>query len=63
MQNISDNPEQAKHLLKLMQEHNPSPMCIDLFPDMHCFQKGYRVKRVTVLWSAARNKERFSSRW
>ena len=32
------------------------------FPDMPCMKRVYRDKRASVHWSAARNKERFSSR-
>ena len=32
------------------------------FPDMPCMKKIYRDKNASVHWSAARNKERFSSR-
>ena len=33
-----------------------------LFPDMPCMKKVYRDKKASVHWSAARKKERFSSR-
>ena len=32
------------------------------FPDMPCMKRVYRDKKASVHWSAARNKERFSSR-
>ena len=33
-----------------------------VFPDMPCMKKDYRYKKASVHWSAAREKERFSSR-
>ena len=33
-----------------------------VFPDMPCMKRVYRDKKASVYWSAARNKERFSSR-
>ena len=33
----------------------------DKIPDMHCMTRVYRDKQASVHWSAARNKERFSS--
>ena len=33
-----------------------------LFPDMPCMKRVYRDKKASVHWSAARKKERFSSR-
>ena len=33
-----------------------------LFPDMPCMKRVYRDKKASFHWSAARNKERFSSR-
>ena len=40
-------------------------MCIYiyiLFPDMPCMKRVYKDEKASVHWSAARNKERFSSR-
>ena len=34
-----------------------------LFPDMPCMIRVYRNKKASVHWSAARNTERFPSRW
>ena len=32
------------------------------FPDMHCMKRVYRDKKASFHWSAAKKKERFSSR-
>ena len=32
------------------------------FPDMPCMKRVYKEKKASFHWSAARNKERFSSR-
>ena len=33
-----------------------------IFPDMLCMRRVYRDKKASAHWSAAKNKERFSSR-
>ena len=34
----------------------------EVFPDMLCMRRVYRDKKASAHWSAAKNKERFSSR-
>ena len=36
--------------------------CVPPFPDMPCMKRVYTDKKASVHWSAARKKERFSSR-
>ena len=40
----------------------PTVRDLSYFPDMPCMRRVYRDKLASVHWSAARKKERFSSR-
>ena len=50
---------QTKSYANRIEEHNEQLNTV--FPDMPCMKKVYKDKKASVHWSAAKNKERFSS--